>query len=216
MMDRSNLEVLIATQNPGKIREIQDALRGLPLRLRSLDEFPDISKVAEVGETYRENAVLKALGYSKQTGLLALADDSGLEVEALGGMPGVRSARFGGEGLSDSERIRKLLVALSERPNKRRNARFVCCMALARLQAAASKTQYGNVEVLTLAEGVCDGVIAEKPRGANGFGYDPVFVPDGYDATFAELPGEVKRSISHRALALSAIREFFERYFDQT
>ena len=120
----------MATRNRGKVREIQEALSSLPVKLRYLEEFGNVSTVDEVGQTYQENAVLKALGYSKQTGLLALADDSGLEVDALGGMPGVFSARFAGEHSSDHQRIEKLLAALSD-SDRQRTARFVCCMALA-------------------------------------------------------------------------------------
>ena len=129
MPARRNLEILIATRNAGKVREIQETLSSLPIKLRYLEEFANVSTVPEDGLTYEENAVLKALGYSRQTGICALADDSGLEVDALGGMPGVFSARFAGEHASDRKRIEKLLMALAEFEGSKRSARFVCCMA---------------------------------------------------------------------------------------
>lgn len=206
------LEILVATRNPGKIREIQEALRFLPIRLRYLDEFPDVSPVDEVGRTYEENAVLKAMSYSRATGVWAVADDSGLEVDALGGSPGVFSARFGGDHASDRERINKLLAALSQHSDKKRTARFVCCMALVGWQLTEVTVNVGNPCLLKVTEGRCEGVIAHASRGTNGFGFDPVFIPAGHDATFAELPDEVKASISHRALALAALRAFFDHH----
>lgn len=214
-MISSRLEVLIATRNAGKIWEIQESLRGSPVALRYLEDFPDVKPVEETGETYTENAILKALNYSKQTGVCALADDSGLEVDALGGIPGVYSARFGGHAASDHQRIKELLLALSQYPDGKRTARFVCCMALAdwksgELQAPA------DGRVLSLAEGRCEGLITHESRGANGFGFDPVFRPVGYDATFAEMSPDVKRVISHRAQALVLIREFINHGLLQT
>ena len=209
-------EILVATHNPGKIREIQEAFRFSPVRLRYLKEFSDVPQVDEVGRTYQENAVLKALGYSRATGVCAVADDSGLEVDALGGMPGVFSARFGGDHASDAQRINLLLAALSEHPDKKRTARFVCCMAMAGWQQKEEAVKVGNPGLLKVTEGRCEGVIADAPRGSNGFGFDPVFVPIAYDATFAELPAEVKSRISHRALALEAMRAFLESHLAQT
>jgi len=209
----SPVEILIATHNKGKIREVHDALHSLPVKLRYLNEFSHVSRVNEVGRTYEENAVLKALGYAKQTGLCALADDSGLEVDALAGGPGVHSARFGGENLSDHDRIQKLLAELSEEPRTRRGARFVCCMALAGWQLAPGA---GEPRLLTLIEAKCEGSIAPRAQGVNGFGFDPLFVPEGYLATFAELPKEVKARISHRAQALAAIRSFLSCSIAQT
>lgn len=208
-----HFEILIATHNRGKVREVHNHLHTLPFKLRYLTEFPLVSTVAELGATYTENAVLKALGYARQTGLCALADDSGLEVDALAGGPGVHSARFGGENLSDHDRIQALLKKLSEQPNSRRGARFVCCMALAGWQ---SGTGVGEPEVLNVIEAKCDGSIALEERGANGFGFDPLFVPDGYVETFAELPAEVKAQISHRAQALAAVRAFLSCWTGQT
>jgi XTP/dITP diphosphohydrolase len=213
MILRSPVEILIGTHNKGKIREVYEALHSLPVKLRYLNEFPRVSVVDEIGRTYEENAVLKSLGYAKQTGVYALADDSGLEVDALGGGPGVYSARFGGERLSDHDRIQRLLAELSEQPRTERGARFVCCMALAGWQLTEGAEA---PQLLTLIEAKCEGSIAPQARGANGFGFDPVFVPNGYIATFAELPNAVKAKISHRAQALAAIRAFLRRCLPQT
>lgn len=216
MILNPRLEILIATRNSGKIHEIREALRSLPVKLRRLDEFPKVSSIEEVGQTYQENAALKALGYSRQTGLCALADDSGLEVDALGGMPGVFSARFGGEEATDAERIEKLLRTLSEHPNAKRTARFVCCVALAGWQGDEQPTTQADPHELKVTKAMCEGNIANAARGTNGFGFDPVFVPESYSMTFAELPHEVKATISHRALALKAMRRFLDRWLAQT
>jgi len=203
-------ELLIATRNQGKIREIKDALRFLPLQLRYLSEFPALGSVAEVGDTYEANAILKAEEYSKLSGVCTLADDSGLEVDVLNGKPGVLSARFAGECASDSERIAKLLQALRAHPDDKRTARFVCSMAFVGCAPNTPRTR--SPQVLQITKGRCDGRIAHAPRGENGFGFDPIFVPHGYDQTFGELGDEVKAGISHRALALSAMQAFLERW----
>ncbi len=207
-------EILVATNNPGKIREIQESLQGVSVTLRYLREFGEISGVEEVGATYAENAILKALSYCKQTGICALADDSGLEVEALGGKPGVLSARYGGP--SDRERTEKLLMALTQVPVQERTARFVCCMTLAGWTQGQSQDYRKDPRVLHVYEGKCEGRIVDEPRGKNGFGFDPVFVPTGYDKTFAQLPSAVKNEISHRGQALSAMREFLNRWIAST
>lgn len=211
---RPRLEVLVATGNPGKIREIQESLQSVPLRLRYLHEFHNISPVEETGKTYEDNAILKALGYATQSGLFALADDSGLEVNALGGAPGVLSARYGGDHASDQERTDKLLAALTQQPERERTARFVCSMALTGWSQGDSKPGVDDPQVLYVCQGQCEGLIVEQPRGTNGFGYDPVFVPTGYDRTFAELPAALKNVISHRAQALSAMRAFLTRWIE--
>jgi XTP/dITP diphosphohydrolase len=208
MPRRHSFELVIATYNQGKILEVREALEGLPLRLRYLSEFAHVSAVSEVGRTYEENAVLKAIGYAKQTGVCALADDSGLEVVALDGRPGVLSARFGGDHASDRDRIKALLSQLAEQANSDRTARFVCCMALAGWDSTEPFNPGDDPRLLTVIGATCKGVIAAKPVGENGFGFDPVFLPTGYRQTFAQMPNEIKARISHRALALAKIRTF--------
>lgn len=196
-----NGQLLVATGNAGKIRELEEFLADLPLVLRGLKEFPNVSEVEETGATFAENAGLKAFGYAVQTGLWTLADDSGLEVDALGGAPGVFSARYAGENASDAEKIAKLLSELGENDNRR--ARFVCAMAVA--------DESGEIKFFS--EGVCDGQIALKPRGIKGFGYDSIFVPDGFEQTFGELSNEVKRKISHRARAMEKIIQYLRGFY---
>ena len=212
MPGRRRLELVIATYNQGKIREVKEALEGLPLQLRYLSEFAHVSAVSELGQTYEDNAVLKAIGYAKQTGVCTLADDSGLEVDALDGRPGVFSARFSGEHASDGDRIQALLYQLAEQANSDRTARFVCCMALAGWDSAEALSRADDPQLLTVTEARCEGVITAMPVGENGFGFDPVFVPTGYQQTFAQLPNEIKASISHRAQALAKIRTFINSW----
>lgn len=191
----TDFELLIATKNKGKIVELEKLLAGLPITLRSLRDFPKVIEPEETGLTFTENAVLKAKYYSLQTGLPALADDSGLEVEALGGDPGVFSARYAGENAGSVEKIEKLLSELSATPGDNRSARFVCAMVLT--------DEKGEIKYLT--QGVCKGKISFKSSGENGFGYDPVFIPEGFSETFGELSNEIKRKISHRARASEKI-----------
>jgi len=195
------IDLLIATGNAGKAKEICELLGNLPINLRTLIDFPNVRPVVESGHTYEENAVLKARSYAQQTGLLALADDSGLEVEALGGAPGVISARYAGQGASDNDRVAFLLRQLANAPSANRSARFVCVAALADSTSAIVDVEYG----------ICEGKVIDQPRGANGFGYDPIFIPQGFDKTFAELPNEIKNNISHRGRALQSVRAFLER-----
>jgi XTP/dITP diphosphohydrolase len=195
-------QLLVATGNAGKVRELEEFLADLPLILRGLKEFPNVREVEETGVTFTENAILKAKGYAVQTGLRTLADDSGLEVAALGGAPGVFSARYAGENSSDEEKIAKLLDELGE--NVERRARFVCVMAIA--------DQTGDIKFIS--EGICDGRIALNLIGTKGFGYDPVFIPDGFDETFGELSGVVKQKISHRARAMKKIIQYLRGFYD--
>ena len=190
--------LVVATQNLGKLQELRQLLGELPLELYGLTDFPNIEAVQETGESFVENASLKAVGYANQTGWLTLADDSGLEVDALGGAPGVLSARYAGVGAADLERIEKLLTELSTNPTTKRSARFVSAVAIAS----------GDGRILNVSAGKCNGHIHFAPRGAGGFGYDPIFIPDGYDKTFAELKTDIKNEISHRARALLGAREF--------
>jgi XTP/dITP diphosphohydrolase len=190
--------LLLGTRNPGKVIEITNILAGSGWSFSSLQEFPDVGEAEENFVTFAENAIAKACFYSSATGLSALADDSGLEVAALGGAPGVFSARYAGAHASDADRRALLLSELGKTGDSNRRARFVAVVAIA--------TPAG--EILNLSEGICEGTITFTPRGTGGFGYDPLFVPDGYDQTFAELPDAIKNLISHRARALLGTREF--------
>jgi XTP/dITP diphosphohydrolase len=191
--------LVMATRNPGKVRELRELLKGLNIRLLSLADFPELPEIPEEGATFRENAQAKAAAVAKLTGLPALADDSGLEVAALGGRPGVFSARYAGDvtfpaAPRDQDNWQKLLQELAGVPLKARGARFVCEIALALPDGR-----------LYHARGEVAGAIAEAPRGATGFGYDPVFLVPDYGATMAELGPEIKNRISHRARALAAL-----------
>lgn len=190
------MKLLIATRNRGKLREYEVLLAGLGLELVDLTEVGIALEVEERGATFEENAILKARACAQASGLLTLADDSGLEVDALGGEPGLRSARYDGCGGSDEDRYRLLLRNLEEVPPGERTARFRCVIAIA--------TAEGEVRT---AEGACEGCIAFQPRGAHGFGYDPVFFVPQYGCTMAQLPPEVKNRISHRARAAEGARE---------
>ena len=194
------MRLLIATHNAGKVREYAQILDDLGIELLSLtDEGLDL-RVPEDGETYAENALIKARAYSAATGLLTLADDSGLEVDALGGAPGVHSARFAGENATDVDRYQRLLSELAEVPDALRTARFRCAIALV--------WPDGNERVV---EGVCEGRITREPGGEYGFGYDPVFHVAEYNCTMAELPSVEKNQISHRARAAAAAREVLKQ-----
>ena len=196
-------ELLVATNNRGKVGELSQLLSDFPLRLRLLVEFPEVDEAEETGETFAENATLKALHYSAHTGLLTLSDDSGLVVDALGGAPGVRSARYAGREATYAERMSKLIGELDATGDAERRARFVCVIAVADPTAGTLHT----------FDGTCEGRIAPAPRGTGGFGYDPLFIPDGYERTFGELPPEVKHTLSHRARALrQAARHLRERF----
>ena len=196
MSKANSLELLIGTHNPGKVREIENSLAALPLKLRYLSEFPELAPVDESGLTYLQNAAIKAQAYSNQTGLLALADDSGLEVDVLKGAPGLRSARYAGATASDEDRVRLLLAELARIQSENPSARFISVVVIA------------NPQVITVAEGRCEGRISNAARGENGFGYDPIFIPQGFESTFGELSSQVKDRISHRAQALANAREF--------
>ncbi len=187
------MELVVATRNPHKLREIRDILAGDALTVTGLDGLPGVPVVVEDGETFVANATKKARTVALALGCWALADDSGLVVDALDGAPGVRSARYAGEGASDAANNALLLVNLAARAD--RTARFQCAIALC--------DPAGEVETV---EGVCRGRILTAPRGGSGFGYDPLFVPDGYDCTFAEIGPAEKHRISHRGRALAKAR----------
>src|SRR5687768_167960 len=204
--------ILIATTNDGKAREISRALSGLPLQTVSLKSFKSLPTVDERGETYEENAIAKAIGYAGQTGLFTIADDSGLEVDALGGCPGILSARYGGTELSDAERNCKLLASVAHIHALKRAAQFVSVAVLAKPSEDTSTTGC----VLALARGICGGKLAVTSRGDHGFGYDCIFIPSGYNETFGELPDSIKDQISHRAQSMLQIRAVLERLLKQT
>ena len=190
------MQLIVATRNAHKTREIAQIF-GSASAVRDLTAHPKISEITESGTSFEENAKLKAIAVSRELPGLIIADDSGLEVNALGGAPGIQSARYAGVNASNTERIAKLLRRLANVDPKgdQRRARFRCVLAIAR-----------DGHVLAIFEGVVDGKIAERPRGSHGFGYDPIFIPDGFEETFAELPEQVKNNISHRAKAIRKLQ----------
>jgi len=192
--------LLLATKNPAKVREYSRLLQGIPYEIVTLAEEGIYQVVDETGETLEENATLKAKSYACQSNLLTLADDSGLEVDVLGGEPGVLSARFAGEGASDSDRIDYLLAKLTGIPWEERTARFRCMIAITSPQ--------GEVE---LCQGECRGIIAFEPKGENGFGYDPIFYLQQLEKTMAELTLDEKNEVSHRGRAVMKARRILER-----
>jgi XTP/dITP diphosphohydrolase len=195
------IELIVATRNTHKTREIQYIL-GSDFRVRDLGALPDVSEVPESGKSFEENAKIKALAVSRQLPALVIADDSGLEVDALGGAPGIYSARYAGPNATDREKINKLLGELARVRAKEagRCARFRCVVALAR-----------NGNLHGTFEGIVEGRIADEVRGDSGFGYDPIFIPEGTKQTFSELPNEVKNAISHRAKAIRALADTLRR-----
>ena len=195
-------KLLVATNNKGKLAELRTLLTGLPVELQSLSDLGTFDEVEETGSTFIENARLKASGYALQTGLPSIADDSGLEVAALDGRPGVLSARYGGEALGFGEKMQMLLAEIDKTGSENRSARFVCALAVA--------DEAGNI--LYTTEGICNGKIASGPRGNSGFGYDPLFIPDGYEQTFGELSGGIKQQISHRRRAFEQIMPFLRDF----
>ncbi|MDD5434169.1 MAG: non-canonical purine NTP pyrophosphatase [Nitrospira sp.] len=224
------LKIVLATKNRGKIEEIKYILKesGIAdaVEIRSLSDYPEIPEIVEDGATFSENARKKAEAVAGYTGLIAIADDSGLEVDALNGAPGIYSARFAGEKATDAENIRKLLKLLKGVPKEKRGARFVCVIAVAtpnvttppqirttgdndnslpfKGRVRVGKGSFSDANVILL-EGECHGTISEAERGTSGFGYDPVFIVPEYEKTFAELGPEIKNKISHRAMALGKL-----------
>ena len=190
------MQLIVATRNAYKTREIAKIL-GPALSVQDLTTHPEIPEIRESGASFEENATIKAIAVSKQFPGLVIADDSGLEVEALGGAPGIHSARYAGVNASDKEKIAKLLGQLAKVDAKSdgRRARFCCVLAVAR-----------EGQILATFQGVVEGKIAERPRGSHGFGYDPIFIPDGFEETFAEMAEELKNNISHRAKAISKLQ----------
>ena len=201
-------KLLIATSNAGKFAELK-AMLDEDVGWVSLCSFPDIEPVEEDGKTFTENARKKALGYAKQTGLWTIADDSGLVIDALGGEPGVKSARFAGcknadRKIVDKKNYEKVLCLLKNIPSEKRTARFVCCLCLASPE-----------KILIETEGNLEGVIAEKPGGENGFGYDPIFFVPHLNKTVAQLSADQKNAISHRGQAVQRLKPLLRKLLRQ-
>ena len=216
-------KILVATTNPGKLAEIS-AMLDLNIDWKSLTDFPDIKVIKEDGKIFAENARKKALGYAKQTNLWTLADDSGLVIDALGGLPGVTSARFsgfdklttGGEKerdrtLLDHKNMQKVLKLLQNVPKEKRTARFVCCLCLACPEPAEGASPQ---KVLIETEGKLEGIIAENQAGSNGFGYDPVFYLPALNKTVAQLESAEKNNISHRGNAVKKLKPLLEKLLE--
>ena len=193
--------ILLATHNRDKAREFEGILGDLGIELLTLDAFPLVGPIQEDGLTLEENALKKAVEVQRQTGLPSLADDTGLEVSYLNDAPGVYSSRFAGPGASYADNVQKLLASLRGVPPRRRGARFRTVLAFVPAP--------GQHE---LAEGTVHGVITESARGAGGFGYDPVFLPDGFTETFAEMTMQTKNSISHRARAGARMKDILKKH----
>lgn len=192
------MTIVLATRNKKKVEEIRRMFSGFKGKFVSLDAFPDCPEVIEDRNTFRGNAVKKALSISKSTGCPAIADDSGLEVKALGGAPGVFSARYAGEKADDRANLRKLLRVMKPfEKDSERVARFVCCIAFALPE--------GNYKTFT---GYVKGFLGKRPKGSNGFGYDPVFYPDGHKKTFAEMTDAEKDALSHRGRAMKKLQKY--------
>ncbi len=192
--------IALASRNPGKLREIVSILAGVDVRVASADEFPGWVAPPEDAPDYAGNALLKARSLASFAGVPALADDSGIEVDALGGEPGPRSARFAGKSATDLENLEKLISLIEPVPARQRTARYRCVAVLA--------TPEGSSESV---EGTVEGTLITEPRGTGGFGYDPIFVPLGYAVTMAELPPEEKDAISHRGKAFRGLVPAIER-----
>ena len=195
-------ELVLATRNRHKREELAALLSDLPVCIRTMDDFPDVPDVIEDGETCEANAIKKARAVSEATGLLAVADDTGLEVDALGGRPGVYAARYAGSQATYEDNCKKLLQELTGVPRNRRTARFVTVAAVALPS-----------QVAEVATGHLDGLITEQPAGARGFGYDPVFFVPALGKTLAELSNEEKNRISHRAKAFAQVRDLLQNRF---
>jgi len=193
------MEIVLATRNKGKIEEIKRITVSMPISIRTLDDFPGCPEVEEEGSTFEDNAVKKAITVTQYTKRPSIADDSGLEIYALNGAPGILSSRYAGVESDDKKNIEKLLHEMNFIPDAKRGARFACCIALA-FPDGRIKTFYGYVE----------GKIGREPKGAQGFGYDPVFYPVGHSKTFAEMTDDEKDALSHRGKALREFLKFLK------
>ena len=199
------MDIVLASRNKKKVEELKTIIESAGLageddqiNILTPDMFSDCGDVEEDGITFEENAVKKARSYAECSGLTAIADASGLEVDALNGAPGIYSARFAGEPPDDTANLEKLLIEMKEVPGDKRNARFVCCIAL---------SSGNNIKTFT---GYVEGILGTEPRGDNGFGYDPVFYPEDHSRTFAEMKDDEKNSMSHRGRALKQLKEYLQ------
>ncbi|UNC90888.1 XTP/dITP diphosphatase [Candidatus Contubernalis alkaliaceticus] len=197
------ISLVIATRNLGKVKEFKEILTGLPFEVLSLLDFPQCPEIIEDGDTFQENAVIKAQALNDFTECIVLADDSGLEVDYLKGSPGVYSARFAGEGATDEENNKKLLQLMSHVPWEQRGAQFTCVIAISRPQKET-----------VVIKGSCRGIITREPRGNMGFGYDPLFLVQEYGKTFSELGPEIKNNISHRGNAMKKAIEVLKGFVE--
>lgn len=189
-------EIIIATKNAGKVKEFEEFFAPYKITVKSLLDFENLPDVEETGTTFEENAALKAEQIAVHVQAPVLADDSGLMIDALDGRPGIYSARYAGEEKNDQANIDKVLDELQDVPEEKRTARFICVLAIA---------EPGKETIFRT--GYCEGKIASEQKGTNGFGYDPIFIPDGYDETLGQLAPEVKNQISHRKNALDQLKE---------
>ena len=194
-------ELVVATKNKGKLREIKELLKDFDLKITSLEDYPDAPAIEEDGKTFNQNALKKAVTIAMYAKKLTLGEDSGLEVKALGNKPGIYSARFSGEGATDRKNNLKLLRSLKDMPLKKRQACYRCAAALV-----------DDKKIIDVVSGSCQGIITEKSRGENGFGYDPLFLVPKYNKTFGELDGSIKAKMSHRAKALKKIKKVLLKY----
>ncbi len=194
-------ELVIATQNKKKLEEIREILKGLNLKINSLTDYSSLPRIIENGKTFQENAVKKAVRIARFTGKLTLGEDSGLCINALGGLPGVYSARFSGNDKDDNKNNQKVLKLLEKFPFSKRKAHYSCAVAIADAKG-----------LIAVAEGKCFGFISFRPQGEYGFGYDPVFIIPGYKKTFAQLGPQIKHKISHRYRALKKAKKIITGY----
>lgn len=199
-MKNPSKTIVIATSNENKLVEIKQILKKLPVKILSLKDFPEIPPIPETGETFQENAQIKAQTVFNKTGLLSIADDSGLEVNELNGKPGIYSSRFAGKERDYAANNQKLLNTMKNIPPESRGAQFRCVVAIIG----------NNIERIT--DGIIRGKINEKFQGTQGFGYDPLFIPNGYKQTFAELGERIKNQISHRAIAFKKVKELLRAH----
>lgn len=195
------MNIVLATKNKGKVKELEELLSDLNIHILPLSDFPQVGDIEERGKTFEANALIKAREAARMTGYVAMADDSGLAVDALDGRPGVFSARYAGEGAGDEANNQKLIEDLKDVPHDKRSAAFVCCMAVA--------DPSGNS---ITASGKCEGIIRDIPLGDGGFGYDPLFYVEEYGYTMAELSPEIKNKISHRGRAVAELKKILPAF----